>query len=173
MIDNSTFADFVRERSPALYRYGYVLTGNAHDADDLVQDALIRLRGAWSRVDRRDDPTGYVRTTMARLHISAWRRRRREWLTPAVPDKPNDDQRIARINADLDRGAQGEIWRLLTMLPPRQRAVIVLRYYEQMTDAEIAATLGVSGGTIRSQASRALEKLRSAPMADLIQGAQS
>jgi RNA polymerase sigma-70 factor (sigma-E family) len=171
MTDEQAFADFVRERSPALYRYGYVLTGNAHDADDLVQDALIRLRAAWSRVNRQDDPTGYVRTTMARLHISAWRRRRREWLTPAVPDDAHEDAGLARVTAG--DGVNGQVWHLLAMLPPRQRAVLVLRYYEHMTDAEIATALGVSRVTIRSQASRALEKLRSAPFSDVIQGAQS
>jgi RNA polymerase sigma-70 factor (sigma-E family) len=138
MTDEQSFADFVRERAPALYRYGYVLTGNSHDADDLVQEALIRLRGAWSRVDRHDDPTGYVRTTMSRLHISAWRRRRREFLTASVPEIAYMD------DVDTRGGADTELWQLLGTLPPRQRAVIVLRYYERMTDEEIAAALGVS-----------------------------
>jgi RNA polymerase sigma-70 factor (sigma-E family) len=170
MTEEQSFADFVRERAPALYRYGYVLTGNSHDADDLVQEALIRLRGAWSRVNRRDDPTGYVRTTMARLHISAWRRRRREFLTASVPEIARTDERFEGV--DTRGGADTELWQLLSTLPPRQRAVIVLRYYERMTDEEIAAALGVSRVTIRSQAMRALEKLRAVPAADLIQGAQ-
>ena len=72
------FEDFVRDRSAALLRYGYVLCGNAHDAADLTQEALARLGQSWSRVRRREDPEGYVRTTMARLHISWWRVRRRE-----------------------------------------------------------------------------------------------
>jgi RNA polymerase sigma-70 factor (sigma-E family) len=168
MTDQQAFADFVRDRAPALYRYGFVLTGNAHDADDLVQDALIRLRGAWSRVERQDDPTGYVRTTMARLHISKWRRHRREVLTSAVPDGSVTDAGLARIDA-----TDTTIWNLLALLPPRQRAVIVLRFYEHMTDDEIATTLGVSRGTIRSQASRALEKLRAEPMLSQIQGGRS
>ncbi|HEY1486009.1 MAG TPA: SigE family RNA polymerase sigma factor [Micromonosporaceae bacterium] len=170
MTEEQSFADFVRERAPALYRYGYVLTGNSHDADDLVQEALIRLRGAWSRVDRRDDPTGYVRTTMARLHISTWRRRRREFLMSSIPETTAEDAAIADVQAG--RGVDSEVWRLLSTLPPRQRAVIVLRYYERMTDEEIAAALGISRVTIRSQASRALEKLRATPGVDMIQGAQ-
>jgi RNA polymerase sigma-70 factor (sigma-E family) len=170
MTVESTFAEFVRDRGPSLFRYGYVLTGNVHDADDLVQDALIRLRGAWTRVDRQDDPTGYVRTTMARLHISAWRRRRREWLTSAVPDTAVDDTRLATVG---DGGADTTIWQLLAMLPPRQRAVIVLRYYERLTDEEIAETLGVTRGTIRSQAFRALEKLRTEPGLIQLQGGRS
>src|ERR1700753_1031199 len=72
MTDEQAFGDFVRHRSAALYRYGYVLAATHHDADDLVQEALIRLRGHWSRVARGgSDPVGYVRTTMARLHVSA------------------------------------------------------------------------------------------------------
>ena len=166
MTPELAFVDFVRDRAPALYRYGYVLTGNAHDADDLVQDALIRLRGAWTRVNRQDDPTGYVRTTMARLHISAWRRRKREWLTSSVPDRPAYD-------AHVDDGPGSAIWELLATLPPRQRAVVVLRYYERLTDDEIAETLGISRGTIRSQASRALDKLRAEPMLTQLQGGRS
>lgn len=152
-MNDEAFAMFVRDRSPALYRYGYVLTGNTHDADDLVQEALIRLRGAWSRVRQHDDPIGYTRTIMARLHISAWRRRRRELLRSSVPD--------AAVNDDFDRvDIHSEVWQALATLPPRQRAVLVLRYYENLTDAEIAETLGISRGTVRSQASRALDKVR-------------
>jgi RNA polymerase sigma-70 factor (sigma-E family) len=159
MTDEQAFADFVRHRAAALYRYAYVLAGNHHDADDLVQDALIRLRMRWPTVTRRDDPTGYVRTTMTRLHISAWRRRRRERLTPAVPETAEIDARLDRIDA---AGQAAEIRAALTLLPPKQRAVLVLRYYERLSDAEIAETLGCSRATIRSQASRALDKLRAA-----------
>jgi len=170
MNDDATFADFVRDRSPALYRYGYVLTGNAHDADDLVQEALIRLRGAWKRVRRTDDPIGYVRTTMARLHISTWRRRRREHLTHDVPDTGRDDPRLAEVETEVARGSAETVWHLMATLPPRQRAVLVLRFYEHLSDAEIATTLGISSGTVRSQASRALEKLRASATSNLLQG---
>jgi RNA polymerase sigma factor (sigma-70 family) len=91
---------------------------------------------------------------MVRLHISVWRRRRREQVVDAPPDSGYADQAIARIEGDPG------LWRELSQLPSRQRAVLVLRYYEQQTDAEIAATLGISRGTVRSQASRGLEKLR-------------
>ena len=154
MNDEAAFADFVRDRSPALYRYGYVLTGNAYDADDLVQEALVRLRGAWSRVQRRDDPIGYTRTIMARIHISTWRRRRREVLRSQVPDAAVSDPAIDRVSDT------SEVWQALSTLPPRQRAVLVLRYYEHLTDDQIATTLGISRGTVRSQASRAMDKLR-------------
>src|SRR3954453_12597258 len=119
MTDERAFGDFVRHRAAMLYRYGYVLTGNHHDADDLVQDALIRLRGHWSRVSRTDDdPVAYVRTAMVRLHISAWRRRRRELLTSAPPERGAADPGLDRAEATDE---QAMIWALLAGLPPRQR----------------------------------------------------
>lgn len=145
------FTDFVAARGNALYRYGYVLTGNAEDAADLTQEALMRLGDAWSRIRKKDDPEGYVRTTMARLHVSRWRRLRRERLVAAVPEVSYTDDRL-----DGDVG----LWKELEGLPPKQRAVLVLRYYEDLSDQEIAELLGVSRGTVRSQAARALDKLR-------------
>ncbi|WP_198653819.1 SigE family RNA polymerase sigma factor [Actinocorallia populi] len=149
-MDDTTYEEFVASRAQALLRYGYVLSGNPHDAADLVQDALIKLRGAWPRVINKRDPEGYVRTTMARQHISLWRRTRRETLTDLVPEGSYTDP---PPSDDL-------LWRALETLPRRQRAVLVLRYYEVLSDEEIAAQLGISRGTVRSQASRALEKLR-------------
>ena len=154
MEDGPTLEEFVRNRAGALLRYGYVLSGNAYDAADLTQEALARLGLAWSRVRRKSDPEGYVRTTMARLHISVWRRRRRERLVDTVPETGYADAAIARVDGDPG------LWRALSLLPPRQRAVLVLRYYEQQSDGEIAATLGISRGTVRSQAARGLDKLR-------------
>lgn len=153
MDDTVTFEDFVNARSQALLRYGYVLTGDPHAAGDLVQEALIRLRGAWSRVRDKNNLEGYVRTTMARLHVSIWRRRRRERLTGEVPEHGYTDP-------GFERPQDSGLWQALANLPRRQRAVLALRYYEGLTDAEIAAALGISKGTVRSQASRALGKLR-------------
>jgi|SRR5438034_10278110 len=150
------FEDFVRDRSAALLRYGYVLCGNAHDAADLTQEALARLGQSWSRVRRREDPEGYVRTTMARLHISWWRVRRRERLVNVVPDRGYLDDGFARADGD------GALWLAVAALPARQRVVLLLRYYEQRTDEEIAALLDISRGTVRSQAARGLDKLRAA-----------
>jgi RNA polymerase sigma-70 factor (sigma-E family) len=164
MTDDEAFVDFVRSRSAALYRYAYLLAGNSHDADDLVQEALIRLRGAWPRVHRRDDPTGYARTTIARLHISAWRRRRRESVVAQMPDVASDDPGFA---AAVRRSALAQA---LTALPRRQRAVIVLRFYEERTEQEIAEILGISTSTVRSQAARAMAKLRATPRLELIRG---
>ena len=95
------FDEFVRVRGAALYRYAFVLTGNADDAADLVQEALARLGDAWHRVRRKDDPEGYVRTCMVRLHISWWRRRRREHLSASVPEEGYTDAGVDRVDADI------------------------------------------------------------------------
>jgi RNA polymerase sigma-70 factor (sigma-E family) len=152
MVDD--FESFVRDRTAALIRYGFVLAGNPHDAADLAQEALARLGERWSRVSAQGDPEGYVRTTMARLHISWWRRRRREHPVRAMPEGSYVDAGITQADGDLN------LWRAVRDLPPRQRAVLVLRYHEQLTDEEIARLLGISRGTVRSQAARGLEKLR-------------
>jgi RNA polymerase sigma-70 factor (sigma-E family) len=157
MSDDEEFAEFVRARSAGLYRYAYLLTGSPHDADDLVQEALVRLRGAWGRVRRRDDPTGYTRTTIARLHVSFWRRRRRESVVAEIPEQSGDDPGYAAA----DRRAAMLV--ALAALPPRQRAVLVLRFYENQTEEQIAEALGISRSTVRSQAARALDKLRAMP----------
>ncbi|MEV6158432.1 SigE family RNA polymerase sigma factor [Nonomuraea sp. NPDC052129] len=148
------FAEFVAERGDALLRYGYVLAGNPHDAADLVQEALLKLRGAWPRLRLKENPESYARTTMARLHIAKWRLRRRELLVWDLPEREHHDP--------LPSGDERSMWQALAGLPRKQRAVLVLRYYEQLDDAEIAAVLGISRGTVRSQAARALSKLRSA-----------
>ncbi|MER6943216.1 SigE family RNA polymerase sigma factor [Nonomuraea sp. NPDC000554] len=122
------FEEFVRARSHALLRYGLVLTGSADDAADLVQEALLRLSASWRRVRNKDDPEGYVRTIMARQHVSWWRRRQREHLTAEVPSPVHEDEHEL-----------GEIWQRLRALPARQRAVLVLRHCEDLADGEIAA----------------------------------
>ncbi|RVX46283.1 RNA polymerase sigma-70 factor (sigma-E family) [Nonomuraea polychroma] len=146
------FEDFVRARGPALLRYGYVLSGNADDAADLVQEALLKLSGAWRRVRNKDNPESYVRTVMARQHISWWRKRRREHVTDEVPE-----------GSYTDDHAFGELWKELATLPRKQRVVLVLRYYEDLSDKEIAEILGISRGTVRSQAFHALNALRVKP----------
>jgi RNA polymerase sigma-70 factor (sigma-E family) len=153
--DDSRFESFVADRADALLRYGYVLSGNAHDAADLTQEALIRLHRAWPRVRRKQDPEAYTRTIMARLHISVWRRRRREHLFGEVPDAP---VRHDLLPSEAEQG----LWEALKGLPRKQRTVLVLRYYEDLADEEIARVLGISRGTVRSHASLGLGKLRSA-----------
>ena len=160
------FDAFMRARAAGLLRYGYVLTGSWHDAGDLVQEALARVGAVWTRVSSRGDPEPYVRTTMARLHVSWWRRRRLERLVGSVPERPYVDAALTRV----DTGS--ELWTALATLPARQRAVLVLRYYEHCADEEIAAVLGISRGTVRSQASRGLVKLRAVWMPPISGGSE-
>ncbi|HKE63562.1 MAG TPA: SigE family RNA polymerase sigma factor [Micromonosporaceae bacterium] len=164
MAEDDAFVEFVRSRSAALYRYAYLLAGNPHDADDLVQEALIRLRSAWPRVRRQDDPIGYTRATIARLHVSTWRRLRRESVVADVPETAVDESGFH------DAARRTALSKALAALPPRQRAVIVLRFYEEQTEEEIAAILGISRGTVRSQAARAFAKLRATPQLELLRG---
>jgi RNA polymerase sigma-70 factor (sigma-E family) len=152
--DGLTYEKFVTDRAPTLLSYGYVLTGNAHDAADLMQEGLTRLRAAWPRVVRKDDPESYTRTIMARHHISTWRRRRREHLVGEVPERGYVERGLVQVERDP------RLWRSLAALPRRQRAVLVLRYYEDLSDEQIAKMLDISRGTVRSQAARALDKLR-------------
>jgi RNA polymerase sigma-70 factor (sigma-E family) len=149
-----SFETYVEARMGALCRYGFVLTGDQHDAADLAQEALARLGARWERVSAKGDPEGYVRTTMARLRISWWRQRRREHPVRVLPERGYVDEGIARADGDVG------LWHALRALPNRQRVVLVLRYYEQLSDEEIARTLGISRGTVRSQAARGLDKLR-------------
>jgi RNA polymerase sigma-70 factor (sigma-E family) len=144
------FDAFARARMGALLRFGHVLTGDREQAADLVQEALVRTALAWPRVVSKDDPEGYVRRTMVNRHISLWRVRRREVL---VAD-PSD-----RGYSPAD-GHDADLWNALAQLPNRQRAVLVLRYYEDLTEAQTASVMGCSVGTVKSQTSKALAKMR-------------
>jgi RNA polymerase sigma-70 factor (sigma-E family) len=151
------FTAFVAERTHALFRTAYALTGNQHAAEDLLQAALAKLALAWSRVSV--DPEAYTRRIIYREHISLWRRM---WKRNETPTADPPDWRVSAIDhsgAALDRVV---LRKVLLTLPPRQRAVIVLRYLEDRSEQEVAEILGCSTGTVGSQASRALSKLRAA-----------
>ncbi|PXY31796.1 SigE family RNA polymerase sigma factor [Prauserella muralis] len=151
--DLTDFGEFVEASLPGLLRYGHALTGNPHDAADLVQTVLEKIGSRWAHVLRKtDDPLAYIRRSMANAHISRWRRRRKENLVADVPE--------SRAFTHADPFEHEPLWQALRELPPRQRAVIVLRYYEGLSEAEIAASLGVSPGTVKSQASKAIASLR-------------
>jgi RNA polymerase sigma-70 factor (sigma-E family) len=149
--DAAAFDAFVRARLPALLRFAYALTGDPHIAGDLVQDALERTGIRWSKVERQGDPEGYVRRAIVNGRVSRWRKHRRETLVDCIPE---------RMTSYEVPGRDENLWQLLAALPPRQRAVLVLRYYEDMSEVQIAATLGCSPGTVKSQSSKALAKLR-------------
>ena len=145
------FDEFVRARHVALLRFAHVLCGDAYLAADLVQDALERTGLAWRRL-RSADPEAYVRRVIVNTFINGVRRRRRERLVAQPPDTAYHEPE-SRDDA---------MWRLLTTLPPRQRAVVVLRFYADLSEVEIAAILGCTVGTVKSTSSRALAKLRTA-----------
>lgn len=149
--EREAFDEFVRARLPKLLRFGHALTGSPHAGADLVQDALERAMLAWSRIDAKDDPEGYVRRIMVNRNVSIWRRHRKERLVDEVPERPPTQQ---------PPGHDDELWAAVKQLPAKQRTVIVLRYYEDLSEAQIAATMGCSAGTVKSQASRAMAKLR-------------
>lgn len=153
-IDDPAFRDYVRERSRALLRTAYLLTGNRADAEDLVQSALAKTYLAWDRIEDRGALDGYVRRAMVNTHISWWRRRRvEEYPTDEVPDQAVADH---AVSSDI----QEALRRAVDRLPQRMRAAVMLRFYEDMTEAEIAEVLGVSLGTVKSTVSRAVAKLR-------------
>lgn len=148
------FDSWLVAREPALQRLALLLTNDEHAAQDLVQTTLAKLYLAWDRLDDRDRLDAYARRILLNEHRSAWRRpwRRREVMTDDPPD-------VGQPAIEYD-GSREAVWRFVASLPPRQRAVIVLRYYEDLSEAEIADALSISLGTVKSQASRALAALR-------------
>lgn len=147
------FEDFVVARGPALVRFAHALSGDRQLAEDLVQDVLVKAHRHWRRLDR---PEAYLRTALCRELVS-WRRRRSHSEQPAVvPDGPGGTDADSLVERDA-------VWQLLAGLPFRQRAVLVLRYWEALPDREIAELLRCSEGTVRSSASRAFAVLRGHP----------
>jgi len=154
---DEAFTAFVTAHGHALRRYAYVLTGQSAAADDLLQASLEKLYLAWDRVAAPEARLGYARRTMARTHASWWRRPgRRETAVADPPERVGPDSTQPYVERD-------EIWRLLATLPPRTRAVLVLRFYEDLPEADIAAALGCSVGSVKSQLSRGLARLRLDP----------
>ena len=149
------FSAYMAARQPSLMRTAYLLTGDRHQAEDLVQTSLAKLYLAWDRVRDRESVDGYVRRILVNENSSWWRGgwRRREVATDRVPD-------AVPVHDVYDEGVGAEVWRIVQTLPRRARAVVVLRYYEQLTEAETAEVLGISVGTVKSQTSRALATLR-------------
>jgi RNA polymerase sigma-70 factor (sigma-E family) len=153
-VDEHAFRDYVRARRHALLRTAYLLTGNLADAEDLVQSALAKTYLAWHRIVDRGAVDSYVRRAMVNTQISWWRRRRlEEFPTDEIPDQATADY---PVSTDV----QESLRRAIDRLPQRMRAAVMLRYYEDMTEAEVAEVLGVSVGTVKSTVSRAVAKLR-------------
>ena len=152
--DISAFSELVAKRSPALLRTAYLVVGDHQLAQDLLQEALVKAYVAWPRLRDVTRAEAYVRRTMVTTAIS-WRRRRsfQERPVEVVPETGDADQTEALASRD-------DVWAQVCGLPPRQRAVLVLRYYEDLSYADVAEVMGCSVGTVASQVSEALGKLR-------------
>jgi RNA polymerase sigma-70 factor (sigma-E family) len=150
------FEAWVTDRSTALLRFAYVLTGDANLAEDAVQDALTTACARWSRVSRADDPEAYVKRMVVNAHISWWRRFRRRESPAAEPIRVMP----AEPDGTTDSAAAEAIWALGATLPDRQRAAVVLRFYEDLPYAEIADLLHCAEATARSSVHRALATLK-------------
>jgi RNA polymerase sigma-70 factor (sigma-E family) len=152
MTNSISFDDFVIARAPALLRTAYLLVRDQGAAEDLVQTALTKAWFVWDRLS--GDPEPYVRRILVTTQLS-WRRRR--W----TGELPTADPPDHAVDAAQDRSVEmQDLWDALGHLPPRQRAVLVLRYFEDLTEKETARMLDCSVGTVKSQAAKALAKLR-------------
>ncbi|MEK2488501.1 SigE family RNA polymerase sigma factor [Kitasatospora purpeofusca] len=154
------FDEFVSARYQALLRGAFLITGDIHDARDLLHDALSRVYVRRGAIRDPGAAEGYVRRTMVRTHVSRWRRTRREVLTPLLPDAPAApvDPRDEELDAAL------------RSLPPRQRAAVVLRYYADLSVAQVAEELGCSPATAKTHLARAMRTLRQelAPVKEMV-----
>ncbi|MFK3733157.1 SigE family RNA polymerase sigma factor [Streptomyces sp. NPDC088090] len=155
-----SFSSFVRERRPPLLRTARSLTANPNDAEDLLQTALTKTFVAWERIEDHRALDGYVRRALVNTRTSQWRKRKVEEFVceelpePAGPGEPDPAERQVLHDA---------MWRAVMKLPERQRQMVVLRYYEDLSEAQTAEVLGVSVGTVKSAVSRALGRLREDP----------
>lgn len=160
--DHGEVRAFVAAQRGPLYRTAFLLVGDPHEAEDLVQSTLVRVITAWHRIERRDAPEVYARRALVNLARNRWRRRRTatEYLRRqgGVPSVADPAVEVARRDA---------VWAALGTLPTRMRAVLVLRYFEDLSEAETAAVLGCSVGTVKSQTSKALARLRKNLQPDL------
>jgi RNA polymerase sigma-70 factor (ECF subfamily) len=148
------FREFVAVRSAALLRTAYLLAGDWGAAEDLLQVALTKTYLAWKKLGHIDAVEPYARRVLVNTATSWWRRRwHGEKPTETLPERPVSDGLEARVEREA-------LWRHVKELPTRQRAVLVLRFYEDMSEADTAALLGVSVGTVKSQCARALAALR-------------
>lgn len=155
-----TFTSYVRARGPVLLRTARSLTANPCDAEDLLQTALTQTYLAWERIQDHRALDGYVRKALLNTRTSQWRKRRLdEFVCDELPE-PEPQTGADPAEAQAVRDA---LWQAILKLPARQRAMVVLRYYEDLSEVQTAAVLGVSVGTVKSAVSRALSKLREDP----------
>ncbi|NEB06320.1 SigE family RNA polymerase sigma factor [Streptomyces sp. SID13726] len=156
-----SFASYVKARQPVLLRTARSLTANPSDAEDLLQTALTKTYVAWERIEDHRALDGYVRRALLNTRTSQWRKRKvDEFATDEIPEPdplPGGDDPAEQ------QALHDAMWRAIMKLPARQRAMVVLRYYEDLSEVQTAEVLGVSVGTVKSAVSRALGKLREDP----------
>lgn len=163
-----TFSSYVRARRPVLMRAARSLTPNPSDAEDLLQTALTKTYLAWERIEDHAALDGYVRRALLNTRISQWRKRRVDEYSVEEPPEPDA---VPQPDPAEQQAVRDAMWRAVTRLPARQRVMVVLRYYEDLSEASTAELLGVSIGTVKSAVSRALAKLREdEELADIVVG---
>jgi len=151
--DEDPFTAFVRAHHASLFRTAYLMTGDYQRAEDLVQTTLVRLYQRWPRVSSMERPVGYARKVLVNQASSWWRRRSSHESPLLLSDEPAWSGRMDEV-PEHER-----VWAAVLTLPPRQRAVIVLRFYEDLSEAEIATTLGMAPGTVKSHCHTANRRL--------------
>ena len=156
--DSEQFRLFVSTRSSALLRTAYLLTGDYARAEDLLQSALIRAHRHWRRVHDTGEPEAYVRKIIVNLNTDWWRRR--SSFEQVVDTATDQASHASAPDAFAEYELRDELWTALRDLPPKMRAALVLRYFEDLTEAQTAHVLDCSVGTVKSQCSRGLERLR-------------
>lgn len=156
--DEAEFRQYMAARWPALLRTAYLLTGDRHHAEDLAQTALEKAAAVWGKVRSADSPDAYVRRILVNTHLSRFRKRR------VVEVLGSADAELSSTDSAQQIAQRDELLKALATLPKRQCAVVVLRYWEDLSEAQTAAILGCSVGTVRSQAHKALSKLRVSPL---------
>ena len=155
--DRSDFESYAAARWSRLLRTAFLLTGDHHEAEDLVQGTLAKVYLGWPRIRRLDEPDAYVHRALINNNMSRHRKRRVvQLLTPILPERPREGGHSRVEERSL-------LMEALAALPPRQRAVVVLRYWEDLSEHQVAEVLGCTPGNVKSQASRGLRKLREHP----------
>jgi RNA polymerase sigma-70 factor (sigma-E family) len=151
--DEERFTDFVRAHSASLFRTGYLMTGDYQRGEDLLQATLVRLYQRWHRIEAMENPLGYARKVLVNQATSWWQRRSSHEVPVLLFDEPS-------WGGGVDEATEhARVWQAILTLPPRQRAVLVLKYYEDLTEADIADTLGMAVGTVKSHSHAALHRL--------------
>ncbi|MEU4401555.1 SigE family RNA polymerase sigma factor [Micromonospora orduensis] len=151
---DAEFVEFAQAATARLVHAAFLMTGDHHRAEDAAQTALVRTYASWSRI-RDDDAYGYARRILVNHLVDGWRRPLREYPTREVPEQRRDDVADEVVTRRW-------LTTILGTLSPRERAIVVLRYYFDLPEAQVARELAISVGTVKSTSSRALEKLRAA-----------